>query len=172
MAWHYKRSMSSVGHALHKEKQLSISQFTGKSVSQRIRDMFRILSRNPLHWHPARPLTTSLLQDLYPDIFRFTVSLFPSRDDDVVTSPYNSVLALSELIDHASAVLPIDNQALLDIVSMVDKKSQPKRSLQAADDTAKHLLGAGVSSVCFHCAACGLCEPGLSSMRSSPCDFI
>jgi hypothetical protein len=62
------------------------------------------------------------LQDLYPEIFRFTVSLFPSEDDDVVTSPYNSVLALSELVDHASAVLPIENQALLDVVRSIDNK--------------------------------------------------
>jgi len=41
-------------------------------------------------------------------------------DDDVITSPYNSILALNELIDHADCVLPVDNQALLDIVSRVD----------------------------------------------------
>lgn len=33
----------------------------------------------------------SLLADHYPDVYRFTCSVFPSEDDDVVTSPYNAV---------------------------------------------------------------------------------
>ncbi|EFJ05451.1 hypothetical protein SELMODRAFT_431557 [Selaginella moellendorffii] len=31
-----------------------------------------------------------LLHDAYPKVFRFSASLFPSTDDDVITSPYNS----------------------------------------------------------------------------------
>lgn len=46
--------------------------------------------------------------------------MFPSNDDDVITSPYNAMLALNMLIDHADCVLPVDNQALFDIVSRVD----------------------------------------------------
>ena len=30
-------------------------------------------------------------------------------NDDVVTSPYNSLLALNELVNHADCVIPIDN---------------------------------------------------------------
>ncbi len=30
-----------------------------------------------------------LLQDHYPEVYRFTTAVFPSADDDVVTSPYN-----------------------------------------------------------------------------------
>ena len=60
------------------------------------------------------------LVDLYPSVFRFSTCVFPSNDDDVITSPYNSMLALNELIDHADCVLPVDNQALFDIVSRVD----------------------------------------------------
>ena len=30
------------------------------------------------------------LADLYPSVFRFSTCVFPSEDDDVVTSPYNS----------------------------------------------------------------------------------
>jgi hypothetical protein len=82
------------------------------------------------------------------------------------------MLALSELIDHASAVLPIDNQALLDIVSMVDKKVQPTKNAQAADRTAKHLLGSGATSVCSQCAACVLCKPRHRRLRSSPRDSV
>jgi tubulin epsilon len=55
--------------------------------------------------------------DVFPDIFRFSASVFPSQNDDVITSPYNSVLALFELMKHADCTLPIDNQALINIVN-------------------------------------------------------
>jgi tubulin epsilon len=71
----------------------------------------------------SRPaLCTSVLQDEFPEVLRFTVSLFPSEDDDVVTSPYNSMLSLAKLVEHADAVLPIENQALYDMVAKVDKQ--------------------------------------------------
>lgn len=54
----------------------------------------------------------SLLEDLYPSVYRFAVSVFPSADNDVITSPYNSVLATNELIEHAHCVFPVDNHAL------------------------------------------------------------
>ena len=59
------------------------------------------------------------LADEYPDVFRFTASVFPSEDDDVVTSPYNSTLSAAELIEHADAVLPMDNGALGDVCAAV-----------------------------------------------------
>ncbi len=31
----------------------------------------------------------SLLEDNFSDAYRFTTSVFPSRNDDVITSPYN-----------------------------------------------------------------------------------
>lgn len=53
-------------------------------------------------------------------MFRFTASVFPSKnDDDVVISPYNSLFSLYELMKHADCSLPIDNQALLGIVETV-----------------------------------------------------
>ncbi|GAX75354.1 hypothetical protein CEUSTIGMA_g2798.t1 [Chlamydomonas eustigma] len=61
-----------------------------------------------------------LLADQYPDVFRFTASVFPSEDDDVVTSPYNALLSLSKLVEFADCVLPIENQALAEIVGRVD----------------------------------------------------
>jgi tubulin epsilon len=30
-----------------------------------------------------------MLDDEFPDVYRFTTSVFPSRNDDVITSPYN-----------------------------------------------------------------------------------
>ena len=40
----------------------------------------------------------------------------------MVTSPYNSMLALNVLIENADCVLPVDNQALFDIVGRIDKE--------------------------------------------------
>ena len=77
------------------------------------------------------------LRDEMPKICRFCVSVFPSEDDDVITSPYvcvkwtinlrlhkyisnalryNGMLALSQLSEHADCVLPIENQALLQLI--------------------------------------------------------
>lgn len=60
-------------------------------------------------------------------MFKFSACVFPSNDDDVITSPYNSMLALDVLINSADCVLPIDNQALFDIVSRVDAQSKKKQ---------------------------------------------
>lgn len=46
-------------------------------------------------------------------------SIYPSGEDDVITSPYNSILAMKELNEHADCVLPIDNQVRNDIVICV-----------------------------------------------------
>lgn len=43
-------------------------------------------------------------------------SVYPSDEDDVITSPYNSILAMKELNEHADCVLPIDNQVRNDFV--------------------------------------------------------
>jgi hypothetical protein len=32
------------------------------------------------------------LADSFPDVYRFNSCVFPSEDDDVITSPYNSML--------------------------------------------------------------------------------
>ncbi|BFZ11050.1 hypothetical protein BsWGS_14089 [Bradybaena similaris] len=61
----------------------------------------------------------NILEDEYPDVYRFVTAVFPSAKDDVVTSPYNSVLAMRELTEHAHCVLPIENQALIDIVGKI-----------------------------------------------------
>ena len=78
------------------------------------------------------------LADVYPTVFRFSTCVFPSEDDDVVTSPYNSMLALNVLIENADCVLPVDNQALYDIVSRID--SQKKENVK---DTIVDMGGTG-----------------------------
>lgn len=59
----------------------------------------------------------TLLEDHFPNVYRFSTVVFPSEDDDVITSPYNSVLALQELTEHADCVLPVDNASLSNIVA-------------------------------------------------------
>lgn len=52
----------------------------------------------------------SLLEEEFPEVCRIVTSIYPSVEDDVVTSPYNSVLAMRELTEHADCVLPVENQ--------------------------------------------------------------
>ena len=46
---------------------------------------------------------------------RFVSAVYPSVDDDVITSPYNSVLAMHQLTENADCVLPIENQVKYEI---------------------------------------------------------
>nr|XP_033795627.1 tubulin epsilon chain isoform X2 [Geotrypetes seraphini] len=59
------------------------------------------------------------LEEEFPEVYRFVTSVYPSAEDDVITSPYNSVLAMKELTEHADCVLPIENQALVEIVNKI-----------------------------------------------------
>lgn len=54
----------------------------------------------------------------------FLLRLLGHQDDDVITSPYNSVLAMDQLQKHADCVIPVENQALQDIVEMVDHQTK------------------------------------------------
>ena len=72
------------------------------------------------------------LQDAYPDIYRFVTAVFPSDQDDVVTSPYNSILSLAQLVEHADAVMPIHNQALMDICAKINKPKPGSKEAAAA----------------------------------------
>ncbi|KAI8834075.1 Tubulin/FtsZ family, GTPase domain-containing protein [Chytriomyces cf. hyalinus JEL632] len=60
-----------------------------------------------------------LLADEYPRVYRFATAVCPSANDDVVTSPYNTILSLWKLIQNADCVLPVENQALIDICEKV-----------------------------------------------------
>lgn len=102
------------------------------------------------------------MQENFPEVLRFTASLFPSEDDDVVTSPYNSMLSLNELIEHADAVLPIENQALFDIVSKVDK--QVSRSSSTGTSTVD-LISKGIILGSY-------CTYLLSVMRTYHCAIV
>lgn len=56
-----------------------------------------------------------LLRDIYPDLCRFNVAVYPSADyEDVITGPYNAVLATKCLTEASDCVIPLENRALLD----------------------------------------------------------
>ena len=64
-------------------------------------------------------LGTLLIQKIkeeYPDRIMTTFSVMPSpKVSNVVTEPYNTVLALNSLIENADQVVALDNEALFDI---------------------------------------------------------
>ncbi|XP_030261379.1 tubulin epsilon chain isoform X1 [Sparus aurata] len=64
-----------------------------------------------------------LLEEEFPEVCRIVTSIYPSAEDDVITSPYNSVLAMSALTEHADCVLPVENQSLVDIVNKINRMS-------------------------------------------------
>ncbi|XP_038617344.1 tubulin epsilon chain isoform X1 [Tachyglossus aculeatus] len=63
----------------------------------------------------------NVLEEEFPEVYRLVTSVYPSGEDDVITSPYNSVLAMKELNEHADCVLPIENASLFDIVSKINQ---------------------------------------------------
>ncbi|XP_054015573.1 tubulin epsilon chain-like isoform X2 [Hylaeus anthracinus] len=85
--------------------------------------------------------TLKLIADLYPNVdryfykikiymlflhlafFRLVSCIYPTIMQDVVTAPYNALLATRELMEHATCVFPIENTSLLDIcASQLNKK--------------------------------------------------
>ena len=87
-----------------------------------------------------------MLEDEYPTTYRFTTAVFPSEDDDVITSPYNSVLAINELVQHASCVLPIENQALLDMCSRIASPGAAAGDRQRASFWSTNVSGSRIAS--------------------------
>ncbi|CAD5115074.1 DgyrCDS4090 [Dimorphilus gyrociliatus] len=70
-----------------------------------------------------------LVAEEYPDVYRFVTAVYPSFDDDVITSPYNTMLATNQLTNYANCVLPIENQCLTNIIerhAKMNKQSEKK----------------------------------------------
>jgi tubulin epsilon len=60
-------------------------------------------------------LGTFLLEQVvaeYPKLTQVVTAVYPSGPDDVVTWPYNTLLATQGLAEHATAILSMDNTAL------------------------------------------------------------
>lgn len=83
---------------------------------------------------------TKTLHDNFPELYKFNISVFPSKDDDVITSPYNSVLSLNQLIENSDCVLPIDNQSLIDICNKVDSETKNDNKKSSVNPKNKNVL--------------------------------
>lgn len=81
-----------------------------------------------------------MLRDEFPEALRFSCSVFPSEDDDVITSPYNTTLAAAHLLDKADCVFPVENEALQAVCEEAGKKNQkyglnePGKSIPAGEN--------------------------------------
>eukprot|EP01090_Pellita_catalonica_P007014 TRINITY_DN174_c0_g1_i2.p1 TRINITY_DN174_c0_g1~~TRINITY_DN174_c0_g1_i2.p1 ORF type:complete len:370 (-),score=47.25 TRINITY_DN174_c0_g1_i2:45-1154(-) len=63
-------------------------------------------------------LILSKVREEYPDRMISTFSIFPNPDtSDTIVEPYNTTLAMHQLIEVADAVFCVDNKALYDITS-------------------------------------------------------
>eukprot|EP00485_Elphidium_margaritaceum_P007764 CAMPEP_0202703876 /NCGR_PEP_ID=MMETSP1385-20130828/16668_1 /ASSEMBLY_ACC=CAM_ASM_000861 /TAXON_ID=933848 /ORGANISM="Elphidium margaritaceum" /LENGTH=1190 /DNA_ID=CAMNT_0049361797 /DNA_START=27 /DNA_END=3599 /DNA_ORIENTATION=- len=72
-------------------------------------------------------LTLIKLRDEYPDRIICTHSVYPSRKvSDVVVEPYNTMLALTQLLENSDQTFNIDNGALFGISSNMLKQKDPK----------------------------------------------
>ncbi|KAG5443370.1 Tubulin epsilon chain [Clonorchis sinensis] len=81
-----------------------------------------------------------ILADEYPNVYRIVTAVFPSMDDDVITSPYNTVLGLNQLTELADCVLPVDNLALTGMIGRLkgsSTKPVPKGPSLIGNNTTK-----------------------------------
>ena len=67
-------------------------------------------------------IVSEVLRDEFPELCRFSMAVYPSADDDVITSPYNAVLATRCLTDAADCVLPIENHALAEVCARASRR--------------------------------------------------
>lgn len=72
------------------------------------------------------------LEDYLPEVFRFVCCVSPSKDDDVITSPYNTMLATRSLINSAHCVLPVSNDALIRICNQISSRDAGEDAAQAS----------------------------------------
>ncbi|KAJ3251672.1 Tubulin epsilon chain [Boothiomyces macroporosus] len=77
---------------------------------------------------------SALLKDNYSEIYRFAAGIVPSANDDVVTSPYNSILTLSKLIQNMDCLLPLDNESLFTIYEKINSLKKKKSSSTLVDN--------------------------------------
>ena len=90
------------------------------------------------------------LRDEYPRQLRFATSVFPSAEDDVITSPYNAMLATHQLSMHADAIFPVDNAALAELTDRAQARQvnagEGAKGATIADNATGQLVGAGAAS--------------------------
>jgi len=89
------------------------------------------------------------LADSFPEITRIVTPVFPSKkSENVITAPYNAVLATAQISDFAHVILPVDNDAL----SLLDSRTYPgilnkSNSFDSVNGVVARLLANLTSSV-------------------------
>ena len=71
----------------------------------------------------------NILADDFGDVERLVTPVYPSENDDVITSPYNSILAMKELTEHADTVFPVDNSSLASIITRIKAASNTRNKI-------------------------------------------
>jgi len=64
------------------------------------------------HWNDLFAARTALPEDDFLEVERFVTSVYPPSEDNVIASPYNTVLAMKELNEHADCGVPIGNEMI------------------------------------------------------------
>ncbi|KAJ3270606.1 Tubulin epsilon chain [Terramyces sp. JEL0728] len=77
---------------------------------------------------------STLLKDNYSEVYKFAAGIVPSANDDVVTSPYNSILTLSKLVQNVDCILPLDNESLFNIYEKVSNLKKKKSASTLTDN--------------------------------------
>ncbi len=87
------------------------------------------------------------LKDNFPKIYRFSNTIVPSANDDVITSPYNSLFSLHKLATCSDCVLPVDNQSLISIVNRISKAARVAPGSSIIDNNMKKLRASTFDSM-------------------------
>ncbi|CDU19664.1 hypothetical protein YYC_05796 [Plasmodium yoelii 17X] len=92
-----------------------------------------------------------MLSDNYKQI-KFSNCVFPSACDDVITSPYNSFFALTKIHEFSNCVLPVSNDALLNILNskkLKEKEHNNKNDYSKMNNIVANLIVNLTSSMRF-----------------------
>ena len=111
-------------HSNHKFKEKNIKFYSYKEIWHH--QHFKIIS------FVATAFTLNIVL-----FTRFVNAVYPSDDDDVITSPYNSVLAMNKLTEFADCVMPVENNSLIRMVKACNKYSESTTNKQPNDDKSK-----------------------------------
>ncbi|KAK0168310.1 hypothetical protein PV327_002131 [Microctonus hyperodae] len=122
-----------VGYHTHGQSYHEKLLDTVRKTAERCDSLHGFLMMNSLGGGTGSGLGTkvlNLLKDNYPNVDRFVSTVYPASTQDVITAPYNVLLATKELLEHATCVFPADNDALSDICySQIRKKDNVDQAM-------------------------------------------
>jgi tubulin epsilon len=78
-----------------------------------------------------------LLADEYSKITRFSTCVYPSEENDVITSPYNIMLSTKELIQSANCVFPMNNSSLFSFYQLEKPPASDPNSSSSSSSAVK-----------------------------------